>query len=102
MTPVTQEWTHGLTMMQQSVLFTAVRGPDGIPKYSSVKYILRWFRRCVLLSAMDRKVFTDPITPGGGSFTGPIPVGEGYSTPLAIENWEDVVNNYVDDYLREA
>jgi len=42
--------------MQQSVLLTAVRGPDGLPKYHSSKYLLRWYRRCILLSAMDGRV----------------------------------------------
>ena len=29
---VTQFWVHELTFMQQSVLLTAIRGPDGLPK----------------------------------------------------------------------
>ena len=31
--PVTQSWCHAITFMQQTVLLTAVRGPDGIAKY---------------------------------------------------------------------
>lgn len=58
-------------MMQQTVLLTAVRGPDGVAKYHPSKYLLRWFRRCVLLSAMDGRVLSDPVEPNGGSFTGP-------------------------------
>lgn len=69
--PVTQNWTHGLPMMQQSVLLTAVRGPDALPKYHPSKYLLRWYRRCILLSAMDHRVLHDPMEPNGGSFTGP-------------------------------
>lgn len=57
--------------MQQSVLLTAIRGPDGIPKEHPAKEVLRWYRRCVLLSAFDGAVLADPYVKGGGSFTGP-------------------------------
>lgn len=92
--PVTQEWTHTLPMMQQTVLLTAVRGPDGLPKYGSVKMLLRWYRRCVLLSAMDGKVLENPHDDNGGSFTGP-------SLGVPIERWEVGMNTHVDAYLRE-
>lgn len=74
MPSVVQLWVSDLTMMQQSVLFTAIRGPDGIQKEHIVKVVLRAFRREVLLSAMDGKVLETPYVPGGGSFTGPVPV----------------------------
>lgn len=57
--------------MQQTVLLTSIRGPDGVAKYHKVKYLLRWLRRCVLLSAMDGKVLGNPYDSNGGSFTGP-------------------------------
>ncbi len=69
--PVTQPWVHALPFMQQTVLLTAVRGPDGIAKYHPSKFLLRWFRRCMLLSAMDGKALTNPYDNNGGSFTGP-------------------------------
>jgi hypothetical protein len=71
MRSVLQDWVNELTMMQQSVLLTAVRGPDGLPKYHPSKYLLRWYRRCILLSAMDGRVLDDPFEVNGGSFTGP-------------------------------
>lgn len=67
-----QNWVMGLTIMQQSVLLAAVRGPDGISKNHPVKVLLRWYRRSILLSAFDGKALLDPYTPGGGSFTGPL------------------------------
>jgi hypothetical protein len=70
MTPVTQPWTHEITMMQQTVLLAAIRGPDGVAKYHPVKFMLRWYRRCVLYSAMDHRVIESPFAEGGGSFTG--------------------------------
>lgn len=93
MTPVTQEWTWTLPMMQQTVLLTAVRGPDGLPKYGCVKMLLRWFRRCTLLSAMDGKALDNPYDNNGGSFTGP-------SLPDRAEWWEPKMDEIVDEYLR--
>jgi len=95
---VTQPWTHALPMMQQTVLLTAVRGPDGLPKYGGVKMLLRWYRRCILLSAIDGKVLTDPIEPNGGSFTGPSLT---YPATEDCEPWEDLMDQVVSDYLRE-
>lgn len=71
MSSVLQDWVADLPMMQQTVLLTAVRGPDNLPKYHPTKWLLRWYRRCILLSALDGKVLTDPLEPNGGSFTGP-------------------------------
>lgn len=104
MPSVTQDWVQDLTMMQQSVLLTAVRGPDGIQKYSPTKYLLRWYRRCVLLSAMDGRVLTDPYEENGGSFTGPSFDGFGsYSgNPVAIaEHFDTDLDNLVGAYLRQ-
>ena len=69
---VTQQWIESLTLMQQTVLLTALRGPDTLPKFHVSKFLLRWFRRCVVVSAFDRCALTDPRDPRGGSFTGPI------------------------------
>lgn len=68
---VQQGWVLELSYMQQSVLMAAVRAPDGIRKDHPVKVLLRWYRRCVLLSAFDGRALLDPFEPGGGSFTGP-------------------------------
>lgn len=90
---VLQDWTLELPFMQQTVLLTAIRGPDGLPKYGCVKMLLRWYRRCVLLSAMDGVVISDPIDLRGGSFTGP-------SIKNTGEQWEEGLNQVVDEYLR--
>lgn len=70
---VVQEWVSNLPLMQQTVLLCALRGPDGSMKNAGCKYLLRWYRRCILKSAMDGSIFLDPYTEGGGSFMGPIP-----------------------------
>ena len=103
---VLQGWVLGLPMMQQTVLLTAVRGPDGHPKYSDVKLLLRWYRRCLLLSALDGAVLDTPYQDGGGSFTGP-------SCKLADcqgevkgggqwESWMPAMHLLVDAYLRSV
>lgn len=94
---VTQTWTHSLPMMQQSVLLAAVRGPDGTPKYGGgAKMLLRWYRRCILLSAMDGRVLTDPIERNGGSFTGPSLDGADDQ-----DDWEERMQVHVYAYIRE-
>lgn len=90
---VTQTWTHSLPMMQQTVLLAAIRGPDGMPKYTAVKMLLRWYRRCLLLSAIDGKVIDNPYDDMGGSFTGP-------SIGFDAE-WEHGMDQIVTEYLRE-
>jgi hypothetical protein len=70
MMPVIQNWVQELTLMQQSVLLTAIRGPDGVAKEHPAKEVLRWYRRCILLGAFEHNVFATPYEGGGGSFTG--------------------------------
>lgn len=82
-----QDWVMELTVMQQSVLMAAVRGPDGISKNHPVKVLLRWYRRCILLSAFEHAVISNPYTPGGGSFTGPCSDGE---------DIRDYINTYLE------
>lgn len=72
---VLQPWVERISFMQQSVLLTAVRGPDGIHKDHIAKVLLRWYRRCILFTAFDGAIYATPDQPGGGSFTGPIPPG---------------------------
>jgi hypothetical protein len=95
---VLQSWVIELSMMQQSVLLAAVRGPDGTPKYGGgAKMLLRWYRRCILLSAMDGRVLSDPIESNGGSFTGPSLEGQDDEEP-----WYERMQVHVHDYLRNV
>lgn len=96
MPSVLQPWVQELKMMQQTVLITAVRGPDGTEKYSPVKYLQRWYRRCVLLSAMDGKILDDPYQKNGGSFTGP-----SFRHAEVPEPWEPFMDRILNDYLRQ-
>lgn len=99
MKPVTQPWTHELTFMQQTVLLTAVRGPDGSPKYGPTKMLLRWYRRCTLLSSLDGGVvLADPFDPNGGSFMGP---SIHCRVADADYDWQFYMNEIVSQYLRE-
>jgi hypothetical protein len=91
--PVQQEWVLELSLMQQSVLFAAVRAPDGLRKDHPVKVIMRWYRRCVLLSAFDGEPIRDPYTVGGGSFTGPFT--SEHALAMCIENFDQVRDVYL-------
>lgn len=58
--------------------------------------LLRWYRRCVLLSAMDDKVLENPHDNNGGSFTGPsFAAGE-----ILNPGWEANMDEIVSEYLR--
>ena len=72
MTSVLNDWVQELTMMQQSVLLSAIRNADGIAKFHPQKMLMKWYRRCVLKSAFDGRELRDYDEPGGGSFTGPV------------------------------
>jgi hypothetical protein len=76
MPSVLNDWVCELPLMQQSVLLSNIRNSDGIPKRHKQKPIIRWYRRCVLKSAFEGYELTTPFSAGGGSFTGPIAVGE--------------------------
>ena len=91
---VTQEWTHSLPLMQQTVLMTAIRGPDGIGKYHPAKFMLRWFRRCVLLNSLSGTVFETPYAFGGGSFTGP-----SYEPTTLVHDWREPMDKVFSEYL---
>ena len=66
-----QDWVMEQSLMQQTVLLTATRAPDGLRKNHPVKTLMRWLRRCYLISAFEKCVLSDPYDPRGGSFTGP-------------------------------
>ena len=97
--PVTQDWVHALPMMQQTVLMTAIRGPDGVPKYGATKMLLRWYRRCVLYCALEHEVISDPKDKRGGSFTGPSLEGP---SSHELPPWEDGMNEIVGSVLKEV
>jgi hypothetical protein len=67
-----QEWLCTIPVMQQSVLFSGIRGMDGLPKRHDAKQLVRWYRRCVLISAFDGSAIVNPYAEGGGDFTGPL------------------------------
>lgn len=71
MASVLQDWVMNLPMMQQTVLLTATRAPDGLRKMHPVKTLCRWLRRCYLISAFDKCILDDPYDTRGGSFMGP-------------------------------
>lgn len=99
-TPVLQPWVFDLSFMQQTVLLTAVRGPDGLPKYGGVKMLLRWYRRCILVSSLDGEVLENPYDPRGGSFMGPS-YREDHLADMVAVSWWDKMDGILSDYLRE-
>lgn len=89
-----QDWVMYLPLMQQTVLLTATRAPDGMRKHHPVKVLCRWLRRCYLVSAFDRKTLNDPYEAGGGSFMGPCRSKEvtdiNHAADLYIERGDEI------------
>lgn len=92
---VLQDWVMALPLMQQSVLLTAVRGPDGVGKYHASKYIVRWFRRAVLLSSFAKRPILNPYEKDGGSFYGP-----SCEYPGSGKDWAPLMDECAADYVK--
>lgn len=48
---VVKDWVSELSFQQQALLFTAMRGPDNLPKHNAAKCIVRYLRGIVLKRA---------------------------------------------------
>lgn len=92
---VLQDWVMALPFMQQSVLISGIRGPDGVAKTHPSKNLCKWFRRCVVVSAFDKKALDNPYHPGGGSYTGPSIA----STMENQFNWEVAMDDVVKEFI---
>lgn len=106
MSSAVQPWLSDISMMKQSVLFTCIRGNDGSIKHDGSKPIVRWLRRCILVSAFDKDIIKNPWDPRGGSFTGPsckVPSHSNYF-PEDSETfeWELSMESVVDEYLKSV
>lgn len=89
-----QDWVMFLPIMQQSVLMSAIRGPDGIAKKHKCKALIRWYRRCILISAFDGIAIDYPYHPGGGSFAGPT-----FNGSQNVSRWEVAIKPFEDDFV---
>lgn len=104
---VLQPWVERLSFMQQSVLMTSLRGPDGLHKDHISKLLIRWLRRCVLYSAFDNAILSVPYDRGarqGGSFTGAsLAYKPSYDKPFeAAASWQEDMHGVVREYLRHV
>lgn len=103
MPSVLQEWVSELPFMQQSVLLTAVRGPDGVAKYHPSKYIIRWYRRSVLISSFAKRAILNPYEQDGGSFYGPSCDDPRWPTSGAADaqaRWEPLMDARAAEYVK--
>ena len=105
---VLQSWVFDLSIMQQTVLIEIVRGPDGLTKYHVSKFLLRWYRRCLVTSAFEGRVLTNPWEGGGGSFTGPS-ISDDRAHEMFDEagnggdpNWEKPMLEILNEVIRSA
>ena len=98
MTSTVQPWLSTIPLMQQSVLLSAIRGCDGVTKEHGTKPLMRWLRRCILVSAFDKVALNDPLLPGGGQFTGPLKK----DVPLVILENPDLRKKLVNEVLADT
>lgn len=99
---VLQDWVLELPFMQQSVLISGIRGPDGVAKTHSSKMLCRWFRRCVVISAFDKRALDNPYDKGGGSYTGPsieLPCFTNPNGKAQIMDWESPMDIRVKEFM---
>jgi len=96
MTSALQSWVLELPVMQQAVLMTALRGPDGVPKGHISKQLIKFYRRCVLVTAFEHEALNDPAIKRVGSFTG-------QSVPEdRSDDWTECMNVLLDEYLEAS
>lgn len=83
---VQPSWSLNLPIQQQSVLFLAGRGPDGIPKYHPCKHVQRAYRGTVLTAA---------------AFGRPLAYGEEGDSFMCLKTFGDLGawNRVVDDFF---
>lgn len=98
---VFQDWVCRLTFMQQSVLSEMIRGPDGFRKFHPVKPMMKWFRRCAVISAFDGRPLTNPYESGGGSFTGPSCDPPPINVNDSVQYWQDQMDHVWDLFMAE-
>lgn len=93
-----------LTRMQQAVILCNLRGHDGFAKEHPSKFMVRWFRRCVLVSAFDKEALTNPYATGGGSFTGPWPQWLKFNEALKLflDHRDEMQLHYYQHFLQAA
>lgn len=84
-TSTVQTWLSDISFMQQAVLLSAIRGCDVCPHDHPIKQIIKFYRRSILVTAFEKKVFNDYFTAGGGKFTGPS-VGSGLEKLSNLES----------------
>jgi hypothetical protein len=56
---VLKSWTWDLPLMQQTVLLTAVRGPDGCTKTNDAKHMVKLLRTIILNNADEKSDFME-------------------------------------------
>lgn len=114
----TQDWLTRIPIMQQTVLLSAIRGMDGMRKLHPAKMLIRFYRRCVLIDALDQRAIENPYEDGGGDFTGPsLEIFKGHDqTPLLyaydrsspngvgqyvpLDRWPLAMQRVADDFVR--
>lgn len=96
MASLLQIWVQELPLSYQFLLILPVRGPDGVSPNNVP--LMRWYRRCVLLSPDENAVLEAPWTPSRGFAMGRMVV-----KPHTVEGpvtWEEQIKPLVDVHIQ--
>lgn len=88
MPSVFPDWLSSLPMQQQSVLMLATRGPDGDPKHTAFKRLLRPYRATVLKAAKYGRVLDGDVP--GDTFMNLVEF-------LSEDQWRTTVAHYLEN-----
>lgn len=99
MTPVSVQpyWFVNLPLQQQSVLFLAARGPDGVRKFHPCKDIQRAYRACVLKAAKFGRAMR--WGEKGDSFMTMDTIASGEQWAVAVKAFFDSIDELPHHYL---
>lgn len=90
-------WCSQLPLQQQSVLFLATRGPDGVGKYHPCKAVQRAYRACVLLAGKFGRCLrrSEP----GDSFMSLREISDTHAWDKVVREFFDAVDSLPHHYL---
>lgn len=95
---VIQQWVHALTLQQQTVLLTAIRGPDTLAKLHPGKILIMHYRASILRDAKRGVI----MSPGDGT-RDPHNNLNSFMTNACLEDvdtWGEIIDRYLDNIDR--
>lgn len=90
MPSVLQDWLADCSLRKQSAVLLAMRGPDGVPRESSAKNVIRHLRAVVMHEALNEK----PDVHGATWYDGRFMRCDHFDDDF---RWENMVNGFLNE-----